>query len=126
LLLATRVDQSRFGVPTLRSKKADEKPFSVRRPIKPLVSILVRIVLVAGKDDASLFCFEVQDLQRCAVLQVSDLFAVRRIFRLEIFLGVFQDWMDVDDGGIEKIGFFLTCMLAVGWAPTQPLPWRHF
>ena len=105
LLLPARIHQSHLRCPALWSQEADEKPFSVRRPIKPLIAILVRIVQVARKDDAGLFRLQCQGLQRGAVLQVGDLFSVRRIFRLEILLIVFQDGMNVDDGGIEKIGF---------------------
>src|ERR1700730_9574796 len=98
LLLPPGIDESRLGSPALGSQKAGEKPFPVWRPVKPLVAVLVGRVQCPGKDQTGLFGFEVQDLQRGAVLQVGDFFSVRGISRLEMLLLVFQDWMDVDDG----------------------------
>ena len=98
--------------PDLRREQADEseldqEPLAVRAPLVGLVAVGVGIVVVGGQDRPGLFGGQVDDLQDDAVLQVGDLLAVGREFRLELLGRGGHDRLFLEHGRSEEVGLFL-------------------
>ena len=98
--------------PDLRGEQADEseldqEPLAVGAPLVGLVPVGVGIVDLGGQDQPGLLGGQVDDLEDDAVLQVGDLLAVGREFRLELLGRGGHDRLLLEDGRGEEVGLFL-------------------
>src|ERR1700740_1242548 len=74
LLLAPGIYQTNFIRPALWLVHRDQEPFSVWRPIKPLVPVFVGIIIFARTNEPGLVALQIQNFESGPVLQIGDFF----------------------------------------------------
>ena len=97
-----------FVVPSTYTDIVRKNPFAVRTPLKPLVTVRIRVLILAIHNGTHILCLQIDDTDGAAVFEKGNLFTVRAVLGLERSgIRVYQAFF-LQRCGIGKQLFILT------------------
>ena len=72
-----------FVVPSTYTDIVRKNPFAVRTPLKPLVTVRIRVLILAIHNGTHILCLQIDDTDGAAVFEKGNLFTVRAVLGLE-------------------------------------------